>query len=90
MVAAGMVYIRKRQYSFAMTGDADVMENRKSLFNRRSYFIILSVLLGIAMVVFAIEIIFSIAVPVRDIVGALISSAILAYILQLVNAFRNE
>jgi len=41
-------------------------------------------------VVFAVEIIFSIAVPVRDIAGALVSSAILAYILQLVNAFRKE
>ena len=90
MVAAGMVYIRKRQYSFAMAGSADVSEGRKNLFNRRSYFIILAGLLGIAMVVFAVEIIFSIAVPVRDIAGALVSSVILAYILQLVNAFRKE
>jgi hypothetical protein len=90
MVAAGMVYIRKRQYSVAMAGGADVSNERKSLFNRRSYFIILAVLLSIALVVFALEIVFSIAVPVRDIAGSIVSSAILAYILQLLIPFRKE
>jgi hypothetical protein len=89
-LAAEMVYLRRRQYSFATAGGADVTENRKSLFNRRSYFIILAALLGIAMVVFTVEILFSIAVPVRDIVGALVSSVILAYVIHLLNAFRKE
>jgi len=90
MLAAGMVYIRRRQYSFAMAGSTDVPQEKQSQFNRRSYFIILAVLLGIAMLVFAVEIIFSIAVPVRDIAGALVSSVILAYIIHLLNAFRKE
>jgi hypothetical protein len=89
-LAAEMVYLRKRQYSFAVAGDANVSEKRISLFDRRSYFMILAVMLGIAMAVFTIEIMLSISVPVRDIVGALISSAILAYILQLFNAFRKD
>jgi vacuolar-type H+-ATPase subunit I/STV1 len=85
-----MVYIRRKQYSFAMAGSTDVPQEKQSQFNRRSYFIILAVLLGIAMLVFAVEIIFSIAVPVRDIAGALVSSVILAYIIHLLNAFRKE
>lgn len=89
-LAAEMVYIRRRQYSFAVIGDANLTEKNKSLFNSRSYFMILAVLLGIAMLVFTAEIILSISIPVQDIVGALVSSAILAYILQLVNAFRKE
>ena len=90
-LAAEMVYIRRRQYSIAMAGGgADVTESRKNLFNSRSYFIILAALLGIAMVVFAVEIILSISIPLRDIAGALVSSVILAYILHMVNAFRKK
>jgi hypothetical protein len=89
-LAAEMVYIRRRQYSFAMAGGADVTESRKSLFNSRSYFTILAVLLGISMLVFAVELILSISIPARDIAGAVVSSAILAYILHLVNAFRKK
>ena len=89
-LAAEMVYIRRRQYSFAIAGGADVTGNRKSLFNSRSYFIILAVLLGISMLVFAVELILSISIPARDIAGALVSSVILAYILHLVNAFRKK
>jgi hypothetical protein len=90
LMAAGLVYIRRRQYSFATAGEADVTQHKTSLFNRRSYFIILSVLLGIAMMIFVAETILSINVPARDIVGSLVSSAILAYILQLIIPSRNE
>jgi hypothetical protein len=89
-LALEMVYIRKRQYSLAIAGGANVSENRHSLFDRKYYFIILAVLLGIAILVFAVEIIFSISVPVRDIIGALVSSVILAYILHLLFAQRKE
>jgi hypothetical protein len=89
-LAAEMVYLRRRKYSFAMAGGAEVSEGRKNLINRRDYFIILALLLGIAMVVFTTLIIFSIAVPVMDIAGALISSVILAYILHLLIPFRKK
>jgi hypothetical protein len=88
-LAAEMVYIRRRQYSFATAG-GEVSETRKSLFNSRSYFMILAVLLGIAGAVFTTELVLAISIPARDIAGAIVSSAILAYILQLFNAFRKE
>ena len=90
MMAAGMVYIQRRQYSFPTAGQTDATTERKNLLNRRSYFIILAALLGIAMVIFTVEIILSIEVPVRDIVGSMVSSVILAYILQLLIPSRKE
>ena len=51
---------------------------------------ILAILLGIALVIFTVEIILAIEVPVRDIIGGLVSSAILAYILQLLIPYRKE
>jgi hypothetical protein len=87
-LAAEMVYLRRRQYSFATAGGAEVSEKKASLFNSRSYFMILAVLLGIAVAVFSAELLLSVSIPARDIMGAVISSAILAYILQLFNTFR--
>ena len=88
-LAAEMVYLRRRQYSFAAAGGAEISEKR-SFFNRRSYFMILAVLLGVAIAVFSVEIILSISIPARDIIGAVISSAVLAFILQMFNTFRKE
>lgn len=90
LLAAGVVFIQRKQYSFAVTGEAETTSGRKSLFNRRTYFIIWAILLGIAAVLFITEIVLSISIPFQDLAGSLVSSAILAYILQLLIPSRKE
>jgi hypothetical protein len=88
LLAAGTVYIRRRQYSFATAGSADATESRKSLFDRKAYFMVLAILLGISVVIFAVELFLSVRIPVQDIAGAVASSAILAFIIQSFFGFR--
>ncbi len=90
LLALGIVFIRRRQYSFALAGGADATEGRKSLFIPRSFFPILAVLFSFALLGFAGFMTLGNSLPPRDMIGTLISCVVLAYILQLLGAFRKK
>jgi IPTL-CTERM motif len=89
-LSAAVVFIQRKQYSFAIAGETETTSGTKILFNRRTYFITWAILLGIAAVIFITEIVLSISVPIQDIAGSLVSSAILAYILHHLIPSRKE
>ncbi len=90
LISLGTAFIIKRQRSLAIAGGMEsTSQNRRSLFDRILYFKVLVVVLLFLITVISFVVIYYGNISMTDIVGGILSSLIVAYLIHLI-PFRQK
>jgi hypothetical protein len=90
IISFGMVFLYKRQSILALSGVSHISNSQPKFFQRQLYFKVLAVVLLLGVCVLAMAYLLLGSIDAADPVGVVVSSFIVAYMVQLVILMRRE